>query len=126
MGKLLLGFVSVAVVLSRCDKEYTIERDDVIRFDRNLTVYQNTVVFNDTVLDPYSTEELAQYADQRDQIQRFGVTDIQVRVFSCSEDHADNKIEGYITMHGESSDIYELELYSNGDEYKDGQSHSII
>ena len=119
------GLALCVATLFGCDKEFSLEKDDVVRFDFDIASNGSTIMFDNNLIEPFTTEELSGYEEQKDDLEKFEVTDIAFRIFSCTADNDSNRIYGYLTLHGSSADIYKIEPYNVGNEYQDSQNHSI-
>ncbi len=123
MKKMILG-LAVLVIFNSCE-ELAVEREDVVRFDYSVSANEDAFVLSNTVIEPYETEELEDYKDERDQIKEFEITKIEFRYHTFRVDHDSTLIMGTADITSSAGTTFEMELFDVGNEYKDSENHEL-
>lgn len=122
--KKLLAALAGLVILSSCD-ELAIDKDDVVRFDYHLVANDTSVVLSDTIVEPYETEELDGYKEDREKIKEFEIYRIEFRLYSFLADNDSTRIDGTVDLTSDMGTTFQMELFEEGNEYQDSENHEI-
>ncbi len=114
----------VIFLFNSCDK-LAIDRDDVVRFDYQVSANEDSFELSNEIVNPYDTEELKRYKDERDKIKEFEIYRIEFRMFSFRADNDSTRINGTANLTSNAGTTFEMELFEVGNEYKDSENHEV-
>lgn len=123
MKKFYLALIGLAL-LSSCD-DLAVERDDVVRFDYKVAANSTSFTLSSSTVQPYETEELKKYKDERDQIKEYEIYRVEYRFYSFRVDNDSSLILGEAEIVSDQGTEFQMELFDTGDEYKDSENHEL-